>query len=82
MAEQQAIDRGQYIGAVDQAQCLLHLVHAGAPILSIDHDAQRATVLEHRQQRAQTGVGIFQVMQYAAAVDVVELSEIEAGQRK
>jgi hypothetical protein len=63
--------------AVHQSQCLLQLVDASTPDAGVHHQAEHAVGRQHRQQGAQARVRIGQVMQHAAAVDVVEWREPE-----
>ena len=62
------------VGRRQQAQRVLQHVDAGAAVRRIDHQPETAAGRQHRQQRAQALRRIGQVMQHAAAVDVVERS--------
>ena len=69
-------------GRGQQAQRVLHHVDAGAPVRRIDHQPEPAAGRQHRGQRAQPLGRVGQVMQHAAAIDVVERSQPGAGKIK
>ena len=64
--------RGRFVGRSQQPQRFLQHIDAGAAVRRINHQPQPAARRQHRQQRAQSLRRIGQVMQHAAAVDVVE----------
>ena len=73
--------RGEWlVGRCETAQRVLQHVNAGAAVRGIDHQADAAAGREDAGQGAQTFGGIREVMQHAAAIDVVERAE--AGLRK
>ena len=64
----------------EAAQRVLHHVNAGAAMRRIHHQPHPAAGGQHGYQCAQSGCRIGQMVQHAAAVDVIEQSQAGAGQ--
>ena len=68
------------VGWRQQAQRFLQHIDAGAAMRRIDHQPQTAAWRQHRQQRAQPLGRVGQMVQHAAAIDVIEWSQPRARQ--
>ena len=78
----QADPLGQRHAFAQRAQGLLQLIDAAAAEGRIDHDTQPALRLQGGSEGGKTGIRVLQVMQHAAAVDVVEGAEAKPRQRQ
>jgi hypothetical protein len=75
----QPLGRGA-VGRGQAMQRVLHHVDAGAAVWRIDHQADPTAGRKHRGQRGQSGRRIGQMVQHAAAIDVVERPQGRTGQ--